>query len=109
LPYSSLYVYQGSQSYAMNVLGGQQDALRSFLGVTNRTSFYQTVSFNLMHFYEFAADRYALAGMDYHLEGYLFNKLPIMRWVLNKLKWKEVLTLRAAWGDISNANREKNS
>ncbi|MFN8922628.1 MAG: DUF5686 family protein [Sphingobacteriia bacterium] len=109
LPYPSLYVYQGSQSLAMYVLGGQQDVLRSFLGVTNRTAFYQSVNFNLMYFYEFVADQYTVAGFDYHLEGYLFNKLPLLRWVLNKLDWKEVITLRLASGSISKENRQLNS
>lgn len=109
LPFPSLYVYQGSQSLAMYVQGGQQDALRSFVGVTNRTSFYQTVNFNLMHFYEFMADQYSMLGIDYHLEGYFFNKLPGLRWVLNKLDWKEVLTLRVASGSLTAENRALNN
>ncbi|MBX3102006.1 MAG: carboxypeptidase-like regulatory domain-containing protein [Bacteroidetes bacterium] len=104
VPFPSLYVFQGSQSLAMYVLGGQLDALRSFLGVTNRTNYYQSVSFNLMHFYEFVADQYAVAGADWHLEGWFFKKLPGLNWVLNKLKWKEVLTLRMAAGSLTPEN-----
>jgi hypothetical protein len=109
VPFPSLYVFQGSQSLAMYVLGGQLDALRSFLGVTNRTNYYQSVSFNLMHFYEFVADQYAVAGADWHLEGWFFKKLPGLNWVLNKLKWKEVLTLRMASGSLTEANLSLNN
>ena len=57
-----------------------------------------------MHFYEFVADKYFALGLDHHLEGFLFNKTPLLR----KLKWKEVVMFRMAYGKLSNENLIRN-
>jgi hypothetical protein len=109
LPLASLYVFRGSQSLAMDPIGFYLASLQSYLGSRNRSSSFDPVGFNLMYFYEFAADRYAVAGFDHHFEGYIFNKLPLLRWVLHKLKVKEVVSMRFGMGTMTEANRRMNT
>ena len=47
----------------------------------------------MMNYYEFIADRYATLALEWHLEGFIWNKLPLLR----RMKLKETLTYRAAW------------
>lgn len=82
LPFPSLYVFRGNQSWG-----------------------YDKQGFNLMNFYEFVADRYAVLILEHHLEGFFFNRVPLIR----KLKWKEVLHARAAYGTLSPQNRYINN
>ncbi|MCS6906070.1 MAG: hypothetical protein NZ576_11925, partial [Bacteroidia bacterium] len=60
--------------------------------------------FNLMYFYEFMADQYVTFATDYHAEGFLFNRIPGVRWIISKLKWKEVFTYRLGYGTLTEAN-----
>jgi hypothetical protein len=57
-----------------------------------------------MNYYEFVADRYVTFAGEQHFEGLLWNQLPLLR----KLKWKEVLTGRVAWGTLSPDNMQLN-
>lgn len=82
VPYPSLYVFRGNQSWG-----------------------YDKYGFNLMNYFEFVADRYATVALEQHFEGLLWNSLPLLR----KLKWKEVLTARAAWGSLSQDNIDLNT
>ena len=109
VPYASLHVFRGNQSYATDPSGNYVDALLSYLGDRNRTAAFDRVSFNLMYFYEFVADEYFEAGFDHHFEGWIFNKLPLLRRPLHWLKWKEVVSFRMAAGRISAANSRMNS
>lgn len=78
LPYPSLYVFQGNQTWGFDLRG-----------------------FNLMNYLEFVADEYVSLALDHHLEGWIWNKFPALR----KLKFKEVLTARLAYGSLSERNR----
>lgn len=78
LPYPSLYVFQGNQTWGFDPKG-----------------------FNLMNYLEFVADEYVSVALDHHLEGWIWNKFPALR----KLKFKEVLTARMAYGSLSERNR----
>ena len=49
---------------------------------------------------EFVTDQYASWDVSYYLNGWLFNRLPLIK----KLKWREVLTCRGLWGDFSAKN-----
>ena len=62
--------------------------------------FYQQDAFNMMNYLEFVSDRYAQVLFDYNFNGYLFNRIPLMR----RLKWREVLAVKALWGGLSATN-----
>lgn len=81
IPYPSLYVFQGNQTWGFDMRG-----------------------FNLMNYLEFVADEYISVSMDHHLEGWIWNKFPALR----KLKFKEVFTARLAYGSLSKENLDFN-
>lgn len=66
----------------------------------NQTYAYQVNSFNLMNFMEFVSDRYASASVDYYLNGFIFNKLPLIK----KLKLREVASIKVLYGGVRNEN-----
>lgn len=69
----------------------------------NETFYYDDVAFNTMNFFEFINDRSATLFMEQHLEGLLFNRVPLFR----RLKWREVLGFKAAIGSLSEKNRNE--
>ncbi len=66
----------------------------------NQTYAYSLYSYNLMNFLEFVADRYATVNVDQHFMGFFFNKIPLLK----KLKWREVVSFKGAWGEVSAQN-----
>lgn len=66
----------------------------------NETFFSSESAFNLMNFYEFVSDQYALGWLEYHLEGFILNRIPLMR----KLKWREVVGARSVIGSLGEAS-----
>jgi len=68
----------------------------------NETYVYDWSSFNMMNYYEFASDQYAMATIIHHFDGFFLNKIPLMR----KLKWREVASFRCVYGSVSQENRD---
>ncbi len=68
----------------------------------NETYVYDWASFNMMNYYEFASDQYAMATLIHHFDGFFLNKIPLMR----KLKWREVASFRMVYGSVSDSNRK---
>ncbi|MEO8886877.1 MAG: DUF5686 family protein [Mucilaginibacter sp.] len=66
----------------------------------NQTYAYSLYSYNLMNFLEFVADHYATVNIDQHFMGFFFNKIPLFK----KLKWREVVSFKGAWGGVSDLN-----
>jgi hypothetical protein len=66
----------------------------------NQTFAYQIYSYNMMNFMEFASDHYASINIDHHFNGLLFNRVPL----LQKLKWREIVAVKALWGGIRKEN-----
>jgi hypothetical protein len=66
----------------------------------NQTYSYQITSYNLMNFLEFVSDQYASLNVDHCFNGFVFNKLPLFK----KLNWREVVTCKILYGDLSNKN-----
>ena len=62
----------------------------------NQTYAYQLNSYNLMNFMEFISDQYAAINVQYYMNGFLFNKVPLIK----RLKLREVFSLKALWGDL---------
>lgn len=66
----------------------------------NQTYAYQLESYNLMNFMEFASDHYVSLMGDYYLNGFLFNRIPLLK----KLKLREVIEGKALWGGLRDEN-----
>lgn len=71
----------------------------------NETYFYQANAFNGMNKFEFVSDRFVEFMIVHHLEGFLLNRIPLLR----KLKWREVGSFKLVWGALSEANRTVNA
>lgn len=50
-----------------------------------------------MNAMEFMNDEYASWDVTYYLNGFLFNRVPLLK----KLKWREVLSFRGLYGNLS--------
>jgi len=72
-----------------------------FIPPGNETFYFFTTTFNAMDFFEFVADQYVSASISYHMEGIIFNRIPLLR----KLKLREVVTIRGIAGALSDANQ----
>jgi hypothetical protein len=72
------------------------------LHLGNQTPVYAQVTYNLMNYGEFISDRFASLQYSHHFEGFLLNRIPLMR----KLKWRLVGTSNIIMGGMSQANRD---
>jgi hypothetical protein len=66
----------------------------------NQTYAYQLNSFNLMNALEFISDHYASVNMDYYFNGFIFNKMPLIK----KLKLREVASAKILYGGVRDEN-----
>ncbi|GAB2806749.1 DUF5686 and carboxypeptidase-like regulatory domain-containing protein [Ferruginibacter profundus] len=66
----------------------------------NQTYAYQLNSYNLMNFMEFVSDHYASLSTDYYLNGFIFNKIPLLK----KLKFREVASAKILYGGVRDEN-----
>lgn len=66
----------------------------------NQTYSYQLESYNLMNFLEFVSDKYVSINYFHNFGGVFFGRIPLLK----KLKWREVLTVKALWGGIDQRN-----
>ncbi|MFM9051110.1 MAG: DUF5686 family protein, partial [Bacteroidota bacterium] len=73
-----------------------------FIQPGNNTFVYDKYSFNLMNFYEFVCDEYVSFKAEHHFGGLFLDRLPALR----KLKWREVATLSAVTGNLTDKNKE---
>ena len=64
----------------------------------NQGVYYDDRGFNLMNYYEFVSQYYIQGMFDYNFNGFILNRIPL----IGKLKLREVLSLKAVWGGISN-------
>ncbi len=79
IPYPLLEVHPGNESY-----------------------FYDYAAFNMMNYFEFVSDYYVSIFATHHFDGFFLDKIPLMR----KLKWREIVGIKAISGSLSDANRE---
>lgn len=66
----------------------------------NQSYAYQMASFNMMNFLEFVSDHYASLFVDHYFNGFIFNKIPLMK----KLKWREVIEAKVLYGGLRAEN-----
>src|SRR5690606_25825294 len=62
-------------------------------------SIYNT--FSQLDFYEFVTDTYTTLHLEHNFNGRLLSRIPWLR----KLNWREIVSLRGVWGELSDANR----
>ncbi len=77
LPYPLLKLHEGNETYA-----------------------YDPLSFNMMNYYEFVSDRYASLFAEHHFQGFLFNRIPLIR----RLNWRELVSCNILYGRLSDKN-----
>lgn len=68
----------------------------------NATFFYDKHAFSCMQAYEFASDRWISGYYQHNFNGFFLGKIPLIK----ELDWREVATVRFAWGDISETNQK---
>ncbi len=66
----------------------------------NQTLFSLYNTFPNLDFYEFVTDTYATVHLEHNFNGRIFSRIPFLR----KLNLREIVGLRAAWGQISDEN-----
>jgi hypothetical protein len=111
IPYDK-YTFSVNQKLNMGMLGVSRYELNAGLirgevpypllenHLGNETLFYTTAAYNLMDFFEFASDRYASLKYRHHFEGFLLNKVPLIK----KLKWRAVANANVLYGSVSDKN-----
>lgn len=70
----------------------------------NESYFMSRNAFNTMNRYEFASDAYASILLEHHFDGFIFNRIPLIR----KLDFRAVTTFKALVGSISDKNKSAN-
>ncbi len=68
--------------------------------VGNESTFYTTAAFNLMNYSEFASDSYVFLKYNHFFEGFILNRIPLMK----KLKWRLVASGNIIWGRLDARN-----
>jgi len=61
-------------------------------------SIYKT--FSQLDYYEFVSDTYVSFHVEHNFNGRLFSRIPLLR----KFNLREIVSVRGAWGDISDEN-----
>jgi hypothetical protein len=77
-PYPALFIMRGNQSFFSNAQ-----------------------SYNLMDFFEFAADQYVSFDYEHQFNGLIMNRIPLAK----KLKLRSFVNTKAVYGTMSQANR----
>lgn len=70
----------------------------------NESYFMSRNAFNTMNRYEFASDTYASVLLEHHFDGFIFNKIPLLR----KLDFRAVGTFKALIGSTNDRNKSAN-
>lgn len=68
----------------------------------NKTYGLYSYDFNLLDYLEFANDKYLNIYADYHLNGFFFNRIPLLK----KLGLREVVGFKSMLGSLDDRHRE---
>lgn len=77
-PYPSLFIMRGNESFFSN-----------------------RQSYNLMDFFEFAADQYISFDYEHQFNGLIMNRIPLAK----KLKWRSFVNAKGVYGTMSEKNK----
>ena len=69
----------------------------------NGTYTFSKNAFNCMDYYEFASDLWTTFFWEHNFKGFFLGKIPLLK----RLQWREVASLRAAYGTIRKENNGK--
>ncbi len=72
--------------------------LKNHIG--NATNFYSDLVYNMMDFFEFTSDHWVSYRMRHHFEGFILNRVPLLR----KLKWRLTGTANILFGGVRQDN-----
>lgn len=67
---------------------------------TNLSYIVQDYTFQAINNMEFLNDRYLSAMLNWDMNGKFFNRIPLLK----KLKWREWVSVKCLWGDLSDKN-----
>lgn len=70
----------------------------------NETFVFGQTTFNAMNRFEFVSDKYSSLQIQHHLDGWFFNRIPLVR----KLEWRMVGHFNAVVGSLSDKNLAAN-
>ena len=96
----SLLGYAHTNLEVGKVFGKEVPYILTFMARANQTYAYQTFSYNMMNFLEFVNDEYISLNIRYYMNGFLFNKIPLLR----KLKLREVFSFKMLYGRMTDNN-----
>jgi hypothetical protein len=71
------------------------------LHLGNQSPLYSSVTYNLMNFGEFISDHYVSVRYRQYLEGFLLNRVPLLK----KLNWRLLATSNVIFGGMRPSNR----
>lgn len=66
----------------------------------NQSPFYTSFAFNMMDYFEFVSDQYASLKYSHHFNGFIMNRVPLLK----KLKWRLVTNANILFGAVSDDN-----
>lgn len=95
----NVYVGQTLFEYALEggMIFGQLPYTLLEIPRGNETFGYYSYDFNLLNYMEFVSDRYINLYTEYHLNGFFFNRLPLLK----RLGLREVLSAKGMLGSLS--------
>ena len=71
----------------------------------NQSYFIIENTYNLMNYYEFAADEYVSLHLEHNFNGRLFARIPLLR----KLNLREIVGIKGVYGTVSQRNIDLNA